>query len=56
MGNGEWAYYADGYTRLFGAQDVLTTGCSDPVIAVGTVENGMLKIKNGDSYIYFKVQ
>ena len=56
MGNGEWAYYADGYTRLFGAQDVLTTGCSDPVIAVGTVENGMLKIKNGDSYIYFKVR
>lgn len=56
MGNGEWAYYADGYTRLFGAQDVLTTGCSDPVIAVGTIENGMLKIKNGDSYIYFKVR
>lgn len=56
MGNGEWAYYADGYTRLFGAQDVLTTGCSDPVIAVGTIENGMLKIKNGDSYIYFSVR
>jgi lipoprotein len=56
IGNGEWAYYADGYTRLFGAQDVLTTGCTDPVIAVGTIENGMLKIKNGDSYIYFSVR
>lgn len=56
MGNGEWAYYADGYTRLFGAQDVLTTGCSNPVIAVGTVENGMLKIQNGDQTIYFSVK
>lgn len=57
IGDGEWAYYtANGSPRLFGAQDVLTTGCSDPVIAVGTVENGMLKIKNGDSYIYFKVK
>ncbi len=57
VADGEWAYYAaDGYTRLFSASDVLTTGCTNPVIAVGTVENGMLKIKNGDSYVYFSVK
>ena len=56
VADGEWAYYADGYTRLFSASDVLTTGCTNPVIAVGTVENGMLKIKNGDSYMYFSVK
>lgn len=57
VGNGEWAYYtANGNPRLFGAQDVLTTGCTNPVIAVGTVENGMLKIKNGDQIIYFSVK
>ena len=56
VADGEWAYYtADGYIRLFSASDVLTTGCTNPVIAVGTVENGMLKIQNGDSYSYFKV-
>ena len=57
VADGEWAYYAaDGYTRLFSASDVLTTGCTNPVIAVGTVENGMLKIKNGDQIMYFSVK
>ena len=57
VADGEWAYYAaDGYTRLFSASDVLTTGCSNPVIAVGTVENGMLKIQNGDQIMYFSVK
>ena len=57
VADGEWAYYtADGYTRLFSASDVLTTGCTNPVIAIGTVENGMLKIKNGDQIMYFSVK
>lgn len=56
VADGEWAYYADGYTRLFSASDVLTTGCTNPVIAIGTIENGMLKIKNGDQIMYFSVK
>ena len=57
VADGEWAYYtADGSPRLFSASDVLTTGCSDPVIAIGTIENGMLKIKNGDQIMYFSVK
>ncbi len=57
VADGEWAYYtADGYTRLFSASDVLTTGCTNPVIAIGTVENGMLKIQNGDQIMYFSVK
>lgn len=54
----EWAYYAEGgYTRLFSASDVLTTGCTNPVVAIGELQNdGSLKIQNGNDVVYFKVK
>ena len=58
VGNGEWAYYdTTGTPRLFSASDVLTTGCKNPIIAVGELQkDGSLKIQNGNDIVYFKVK
>lgn len=53
----EWAYYAKGYTRGFSPEDILTTGCKNPVIAIGEIQSdGSLKIQNGNDTVYFKVK
>jgi len=56
VGNGEWAYYnAAGTPRLFSVSDVLTTGCTNPIVAVGELQkDGSLKIQNGNDVVYFK--
>ena len=58
IGTGEWAYYnAAGTPRLFSASDVLTTGCTNPIVAVGELQkDGSLKIQNGNDVVYFKVK
>ena len=58
IGTGEWAYYnAAGTPRLFSASDVLTTGCTNPIVAVGELQkDGSLKIQNGNDIVYFKVK
>lgn len=58
IGTGEWAYYnATGTPRLFSASDVLTTGCTNPIVAVGELQkDGSLKIQNGNDVVYFKVK
>lgn len=56
IGTGEWAYYnAAGTPRLFSVSDVLTTGCTNPIVAVGELQkDGSLKIQNGNDVVYFK--
>ena len=58
IGTGEWAYYnAAGTPRLFSVSDVLTTGCTNPIVAVGELQkDGSLKINNGNDVVYFKVK
>jgi hypothetical protein len=58
IANGEWAYYnAAGTPRLFSASDVLTTGCKNPIVAVGELQKDRsLKIQNGNDTVIFKVK
>ena len=58
VANGEWAYYnAAGTPRLFSASDVLTTGCKNPIVAVGELQkDGSLKIQHGNDVVIFKVK